>query len=223
MWLCCLEAPRPSEDNECSGSGSGQEPLEPPAQDESTSPGGGGAGAVATGPCRSRQPSGGTSTGSHADSSSRKSPQALLRPSWSLDLESTLPQALGPYLPSGEKETLCTEPLKWKWWSTDLQTRLTSSASPPAARKSVKCVVTQTGQPRPSPGGHPGTSMSPHMPSPQSPLGPRQGSNWGRGLGGPSPPAGLGVGLESPRRPPCLSPQLSALPPPADGAYLRRQ
>lgn len=43
-----------------------------------------------------------------------------------------LPQAPDPYLPSGEKDTLCTEPLKWKWCSTDLHTRLTSSASPPA-------------------------------------------------------------------------------------------
>lgn len=41
----------------------------------------------------------------------------------------------GPHLPSGEKETLCTEPLKWKWWSTDLQTRLTSSAFPPGERE----------------------------------------------------------------------------------------
>jgi hypothetical protein len=42
-----------------------------------------------------------------------------------------------PYLPSGEKETLCTEPLKWNWCSTDLQTRLTSSAAPPERGQSV--------------------------------------------------------------------------------------
>lgn len=41
-----------------------------------------------------------------------------------------------PYLPSGEKEMLCTEPLKWKWWSTDLHTRLTSKAAPPATEQS---------------------------------------------------------------------------------------
>ena len=40
------------------------------------------------------------------------------------------------YLPSGEKETLCTAPLKWKRCSTALQTRLASSASPPAGRES---------------------------------------------------------------------------------------
>ena len=40
------------------------------------------------------------------------------------------------YLPSGEKETLCTAPLKWKWCSTDRQTRLTSSALPPEGRES---------------------------------------------------------------------------------------
>lgn len=42
----------------------------------------------------------------------------------------------GAYLPSGEKETLCTAPLKWKWCSTALQTRLASSALPPAGKES---------------------------------------------------------------------------------------
>lgn len=41
------------------------------------------------------------------------------------------------HLPSGEKEMLCTEPLKWKWCSTDLQTKLTSSAAPPARGQRV--------------------------------------------------------------------------------------
>lgn len=58
-----------------------------------------------------------------------------------------LPSSRPPYLPSGEKDTLCTEPLKWKWCSTDLQTRLTSSASPPAGR--------QRSPPRSYPRGHP--------------------------------------------------------------------
>lgn len=49
-----------------------------------------------------------------------------------------------PYLPSGEKQTLCTEPLKWKRWSTDRHTRLTSSASPPAGSDISEHMATGT-------------------------------------------------------------------------------
>lgn len=51
------------------------------------------------------------------------------------------------YLPSGEKETLCTEPLKWKWWSTDLHTKLTSRAAPPARGQSDTVAARSQAQP----------------------------------------------------------------------------
>lgn len=127
-----------------------------------------------------------------------KKPSSLHQPAPALD--SAGPEPGGPYLPSGEKETLCTEPLKWKRWSTDLQTRLTSSALPPAGRKGVAPVTpdlqlncrefcglpAREAQPSFNVKHYAHHSHPPHTRVP---------------VCGPIPPTGPGVGFVSPRCP----------------------